>query len=331
MTPRVQDFRFADYVRAAGVEHAVMDCFVPGVGQARGLYLDPAWLDVERWFPITNDAATMHDAFGVFHPANTAHLYTPALFADLAARAMEMSAEPSYARAFALGSVANYWHVVMDFIPRLALAFGSGATDLPLLVGPACMPVQREMIGVLYAGQGWPAPQIVALQPGLVAIRRVVFPFRPSVAEALGFWQQFLPPGEAAPARRRLFVRRGAVARRRLINEGQVETHLKQRGFETVDPGTMSFSAQVETFRDARVVVGAHGAGLTNIAFAPNGGALVEFLAGFEQPFFRSLSAAKGWRRMVVRDPGVPADASHHADFSIDVAALERVLDEVLD
>jgi capsular polysaccharide biosynthesis protein len=330
MIPRVQDFRFADYVRAAGAEGAVLRHALPGVGNLQALYLEAAWLEVEHWFPITNDAATMYDAFGVFHPAKTSNLYAPDTFTALAVRADELRAEPAFARAFALGSFPNYWHVLVDFIPRLAHVFASGTAGLPLLVGPTCPPIQREIVNAIYAMQGLPLPEVIVLPAGIVAVRRVIFPFRPSLRMALNFWDALLPRNESRKADSLIFVRRGAVARRRLLNEDAVAERLACRGFTGIDPGALSFAEQVEAFRTARCVVGAHGAALTNIMFASDGGALVELLAGFEQPFFKSLAAEKKWRRVVVRDVATPADASHHTDFTIDIDALDRALDEAL-
>lgn len=329
MAPRVQDFRIADYARAAGAQGTLLPHRALGSVDLHALYLERAWLDVERWFPITNDAATMYDAFGVFHPAKTRHLYTHEMFAALAGRAEELSAEAEYERAFALGSFPNYWHTLVDFIPRLAFCFASGEVDLPLLVGPS-LPVQQEILRVVYAARGLSAPRVIALPPEIVAVRRAIFPFRPSLEAAIAFWQMTLPVDETIEPRDLLFVRRGAVGRRRLINEDEVAARLVSRGFVCVEPGSMSFLKQVQLFSAARVVVGAHGAGLTNILFSPPKGVLVELLAGLEQPFFKSTAAALGWRRVVVRDDGVPTDASHHLDFVIDLGALDRALDIAL-
>ena len=42
----------------------------------------------------------------------------------------------------------------------------------------------------------------------------------------------------------------------------------------------MTVAAQVRAFAEAECVVGPHGAGLTNLAFAPPGAAVVELFAG---------------------------------------------------
>jgi capsular polysaccharide biosynthesis protein len=54
-------------------------------------------------------------------------------------------------------------------------------------------------------------------------------------------------------------------------NEHEVEAVLARLGFAIVRPQDHSFDEQVTMFSRARVVVGPHGAGLTNAAFAPQG------------------------------------------------------------
>jgi len=77
---------------------------------------------------------------------------------------------------------------------------------------------------------------------------------------------------------RRLFLSRRLASTRRVINEPLVEEYLEQFGFETCTPETLSFRDQVELFSQAQVVVSMHGAGLTNILFAPAGLIVVDMI-----------------------------------------------------
>lgn len=74
-----------------------------------------------------------------------------------------------------------------------------------------------------------------------------------------------------------IFVTR-VDASRSLANEGTVTDFLVERGFTVVDPGRLSIVQQMAMFQGARLVVGAHGAGLTNLAWCAPGAAVVEIL-----------------------------------------------------
>jgi capsular polysaccharide biosynthesis protein len=79
------------------------------------------------------------------------------------------------------------------------------------------------------------------------------------------------PRGDA-----RIYVARGAAPRRRVINEMAVEKLLTSHGFTLINPDAMTMDEQIELFAGASIVVGPHGAGLTNAIFMAPGGVLVE-------------------------------------------------------
>ena len=59
-------------------------------------------------------------------------------------------------------------------------------------------------------------------------------------------------------------------------NEPEVENEMKALGFDIVYAEELSFAQQVFTFSNASVLVGPHGAGLTNILFMPENSSLIE-------------------------------------------------------
>ena len=75
---------------------------------------------------------------------------------------------------------------------------------------------------------------------------------------------------------RRLFVSRADATKRRLANEDEVFARLERFGFERVMPGRLPLADQVALFSGAEIVAGPHGAGLTNLIFMPEGGAVIE-------------------------------------------------------
>lgn len=82
---------------------------------------------------------------------------------------------------------------------------------------------------------------------------------------------------------RKLYVARFDASARRLHNERQLADFLAMKGFEIVVPGELSYVDQVRVFSEASLVVGPHGAGLTNIGFCSEGAVIVEL---FSEEFF---------------------------------------------
>jgi capsular polysaccharide biosynthesis protein len=73
-----------------------------------------------------------------------------------------------------------------------------------------------------------------------------------------------------------LYLSRSDSKMRRVLNETDLVPQLEKLGFRILTASSMSIPEQIDAFRRARVVVGVHGAGLTNILFCRPGTKLVE-------------------------------------------------------
>src|SRR5205814_1773554 len=68
---------------------------------------------------------------------------------------------------------------------------------------------------------------------------------------------------------KRVYISREGVAHRRVINEDAVMSALEREGFLAVDTSRLSIAEKIDVFKDASLIVGVHGAGLTHSLFAP--------------------------------------------------------------
>lgn len=94
-------------------------------------------------------------------------------------------------------------------------------------------------------------------------------------------------------ANRRLYIRRSG--RRKVENESEIEACLSGFGFVTLDPDRMTVGEQVDQFRQANFIVGPHGAGLTNMLFAPPGAKLLELMPDMTfRPHFWGMTTSLG-------------------------------------
>ena len=123
---------------------------------------------------------------------------------------------------------------------------------------------------------------------------------------------------------RRLYVRRGAVRNRRIVNEPEMEAALARHGFVPVTMDGRSIRDQASLFAGAEAIVGAHGAALTNILFTrPRTTVLEIFPAAVQEPgmFAVSTHAQAHYGFLLGEDAG-----ENGTDIHVPLPKLDRAL-----
>lgn len=145
--------------------------------------------------------------------------------------------------------------------------------------------------------------------------------FRRLVLQAYGI--------EPQGRRRRIFVRRRLALHRRLVNESEVEAHLEQFGFEAYTLETMSFREQAALFSGAEIVVGSHGAGLTNIIFQEERIPVLDILESQEvNKCFWGMSEALGHQYWYLLGETVP-NRGRNPDIRVSLPKLDTTLHRI--
>jgi capsular polysaccharide biosynthesis protein len=238
--------------------------------------------------------------------------------------------------AVLLGGSRNHYHWLVDYLPRLErlLAERELWGGAKLLVNAGLTAGQRDSLRLLGIGQDelLPVPDGTAVRAGRLLVTPVGTHAGKPRLETLA-WLRAAFGIAGAPSGRRLYVSRSDASVRRVVNEAELVPALRKLGFEVVVPGRLSFEQQVAAFAGASVIVGPHGAGLTNMVFAPPGARVVELIAGrTPMVFFDALAESCGhaFRRLVCPSAQSP-DARHEArvenhDMAAPVAELVALL-----
>jgi len=179
------------------------------------------------------------------------------------------------------GNQTDYTHWLIDYLGRLAvLSRFDDITRMPLLVGETLSDVQRAALARL----GVPDGNLIykrrdeylhcrhLLAPSFASRTGIVYP------EVVEFLRGNLAKGVAPSLCKRLYVSRRDTARRKLVNEAEIEAYLAARGFSVILLGEMTLEQQISALAGAEVVVSATGSGLVNCAFCPPGARMVEII-----------------------------------------------------
>lgn len=259
-------------------------------------------LDSEGWPVGANDTLLVDLATGLDRPEYTAYLTKRCrLDPHIAGRALNLAS--CYARE-------NYCHFLLDALPRLELFLRAGFTfdDVDWVLVPDFIGSTREPF---FNALGLPAHKLVRLQPGAqYAFEKLYQPSFPGRESFIPPWlvdfyrkRLLAPLGIAQRPKRRLYVAR---RHRGIANDEQLWPKLATRGFERIEP--LSLEENLHAFAAAQIVVGPHGAGLSNVVFCPPTALLIELVPGDRPfPYFYSAASAAGMSyRAILTSPLLP-------------------------
>jgi hypothetical protein len=243
-----------------------------------------------------------------------------------------------------LGTDENFSHWLERNLLKLAVLEAHGIdAALPLLINEDLRGYQREYLRLV----GVPPERLLTVPRGLVvSCRKVAVPVclrnRPRMRLGID-WLRARVVGHMGPpalARDLVFVSRRDSGLRVMHNEAELEQALRPLGFTTFVAGEAPVTEQIQVFSRARVIVGAHGAGLTNLLFAPPGAFVLEIAtpgsAGMEE--FRFIAGALGQRivTLVAERAGdnagpdvIPLKWNFYADVPQVLAALRENVPEL--
>jgi Glycosyltransferase 61 len=231
----------------------------------------------------------------------------------------------------------NYYHFLVDALARYAL-YEQIADSLPR---PDVILCPRPFTKRLERWINWLGVrdcriELVGSHERVRADRTLLPSFpgerRDCAAWAAQFWRSRRFGAEVDEGHRKLYLPRRST-KRAITNEPELEAALIARGFEIVDPASV---AEPETlFAEAKIVVGAHGAALTDCMFCPRNAVMVEIVPSDHVfPYYYCLAGAADLRYAYIvgastdqRPPGSWGPSPH--DLSVDITALLTGLDQL--
>ena len=236
------------------------------------------------------------------------------------------------------GYSLNYFHWMTDVLPRIRLAglLGHELTSFDhILVNGFDQSFQRETLEHL--GVSFSRCLTLPRKEKAYSFATAVLPSLPGVpgvvpvetAEYLK--KKFLNSNDTNP--RKIFIGRGGAMHRPLIHEDHILAEIRKRGFQGVQCGQMSVSDQARIFNAAEIIVGAHGAALTNLVFCRPGTRVIElFSPKYVNPCYRDICVALDLRHSAVIGNGEDWELSHgHDQPSAPITASWELLSKALE
>ncbi len=189
----------------------------------------------------------------------------------------------------------NYGHLLLDCLPRINL-FRKAGYDFESVDYIYCPQLKNNKFKELLYQCGVPRDKCIWGEKGVIfKFDRAIITTFPGFKMNYPEWSvDFLKNVfclERGNNGRRLYVSRGLGAKRTIFNENRLLEVLRGFDFEIYVPHLNS--CPQKDFSEASVIVGAHGAGLSDIAFCSAGTRVLEMIpSDHVYPHFYSLSNA---------------------------------------
>ncbi len=284
---------------------------------------------------VVFDCSGVRRGFGFLESAPLSH--TPWLLKDVSGVSVTKNSlvkSPLHENSFLIfynGNLHNYYHwlaealLPLDVLSTVMAKHHKLHVVLPKSIDVAALFDHRAMLHAL----GFDHIEITEVGDNLVKVAEAIWVGSDLIEQMpatylKSFQRRIAPRYRSGPRNRRLLIERKGPTRR-IQNFDEVQSLLAQEGFETVFLERMAIEDQISLFRDAEFVIGAHGAGLTNLLFCEPGTKVLEFMPAVEmRPFFWLISVGLDLRHAVQFCPPINSD-TFQAALAVDIAKLKAL------
>lgn len=235
-------------------------------------------------------------------------------------------------------SVENYYHWLVDTLPRLLVLRQTHPNMLLMLPQPLLPKQLPDYISRSAAVLGFtnylPVNTRQILQAGCVVLPELTAPSlsqNPALIKQVRF--ELLAALSPAPvlATRKIYAARSIRGVRGLVNEPEVDAVLLGFGFEKVYFEDFSFLEQISLMRETAVLVGVHGAGMTNMLFLPDSAKVIELLnQECGDLCYCRLASCLGLTYFFAPCTGINPALGNQSPMMSDVSQLQKIMVEAL-
>lgn len=200
-----------------------------------------------------------------------------------------------------LGAYDNHFHWLVMSLGRLAILSQAERSMIDGILIPADLsPIAEEALRYAAAAAAVTAPLVPVERGTSLVVDTLILPW--NVASGYGvnpdivkFFRDWLQPRRSKVSSRRIYIDRTGSPLRPLLNENELIAVLRANGVEPIANERLTLGQQIERFSEAKLIVAPHGAGMTNLVFAPDTASVLELMP-FDHPnwCYRNLAAACG-------------------------------------
>ena len=229
------------------------------------------------YFPITEDNETFSSLFNR-DLNNISHFYSQKFFDNFKENKNSFK---NFKDLYMLGSNAgnNYYSNLLHFLPRI---FFNKKTNLKLAIHRNSSNKYRNFIESILKSLNIEFT-FVFLDDDFYYFINSEFPQFLNINVSIEILKNFLNPKTNVESSKKIYVTREDSNYRKIINEGDVVSLLRDKGYKVINPQLYEIDEQIDIFYNAEKIIAPHGSNLANIIFCKPGTEIYEITPVFRE------------------------------------------------
>jgi len=232
--------------------------------------------------------------------------------------------------------VRCYYHWMLEVLPRLGLLQESNL-DYDYLYLPFTLPYMKEsleLLGVDLSTVIQPRGENLYIEADELIVPSAASAFRYSSQFAIDFLRnKFIPLAQSSfdssQFSKKVFISRHENSIRRIKNEDEIFELFREQGFVRYKLEDLSILEQVSLFHNANIIVGEHGAGLTNIVFAQPGTQVIEIFQACNRLTYWYLSQELGLNHAFVQTVDFDSKIMRNSCPVVSLEPIKNIIDQL--
>jgi len=233
--------------------------------------------DSYYYFPITDNNKTFSPLF-TREFSNISHFFSQKFFDNFEQKKDSLK---KFNQIYLLGSNSanNFYSNLLQFLPRI---FFNKKTNIKLAIHRNSSNKYRRFIsGILKSLKI--EFTFVFLDDDFYYFSDSKFPQFMNLGDSIEILKKFLNPKIMIGNSKKIYVTREDSNYRKIINEGDVVSLLRDKGYKVINPQLYEIDEQIDIFYNAEKIIAPHGSNLANIIFCKPGTEIYEITPVFRE------------------------------------------------
>ena len=230
---------------------------------------------------------------------------------------------------FLFGGEGNYWHFMIDFMPRLYCLKYLPFSEIKIII-PDSLP-QKFFQFILKICNLLEINNIKFLRINrenlIYYFENLIFSSRPTISFTSIYFHKLLENSINKSKIKNLYIKRGNTNNRKVLNENELIKILKNYNYNILDCAELSIEQQIKGFSEAKNIIIPSGAAMANLLFVPDDINVVEIRSNLDGDFSKNINL-KNRFKLYHFEKTTKVGPKLRKDIIVDIQELVKLVEE---